>query len=61
MNCLGGIWMDERYKHEYVNCEVSEIIDTVEKESLPAEHLTYLLNSMDKKIKAQKKLLICKK
>ena len=36
--------MIDRYKHEYINCEISEIIDTYENESLPAEELTDRLN-----------------
>ena len=38
----------ERYKHEYVNCEVSEIIDTVENKSLTAEEITDRLNNLYK-------------
>ena len=37
---------EKRYKQEYVNCEVSEIIDTVENESLTAEEITDRLNKL---------------
>lgn len=49
--------MINRYVHEYVDYEVSEIIDTVEKESLTAERIVELLNSMDKKIVKQDNII----
>lgn len=36
--------MTDRYKHEYINCEVSAIIDTEDNRELPAEELTDRLN-----------------
>lgn len=49
--------MSDRYEHRYVNCEVSEIIDTVENESLSAERLTDLLNTLTKKCELQTKII----
>ena len=49
--------MTERYKHEYVNCEVSEIIDTVENESLTAEEITDRLNALNNENQTLKKEL----
>lgn len=41
----------ERYKMEYVNCEVGTITDTYENEELTAEQITDLLNKHDGRIK----------
>ena len=43
--------MTDRYRMEYVNCEVSEIIDDYEKESLTAEEITDRLNTLTKENK----------
>ena len=36
--------MTDRYRMEYINCEVSAIIDTVEDRELTAEEITHRLN-----------------
>lgn len=58
MVAAGCCKMDERYKHKYVNSEVSEIIDTYENESLTAEEITDRLDYLDQQQKHTKLVLM---